>query len=135
MDRPERWGNGMPRPLVTLVLPVFFFLAPGPAAAADIAAGQAEFNRCRICHTVEDGGRNVVGPNLHGVFGRKAGTADKFTYSEAMKNSGIVWDDETLTKYLRSPREVVPGGKMAFPGIKDDAQIANLLAYLHQAAQ
>jgi cytochrome c len=125
----------MLRPAVILIFPVLLSLAPGRAAAADIAAGQTEFNKCKICHTVESGGRNTVGPNLHGVFGRKAGTADKFTYSEAMKNSGIVWDDQTLAKYLRSPREVVPGGKMAFPGIKDDDQIANLLAYLHQAAQ
>jgi len=135
MDRPECKGNGMPRPAVISVLPALLLLAPGPAAAADIAAGQAEFNKCKICHTVESGGRKAAGPNLHGVFGRKAGTADKFTYSQAMKNSGIVWDDETLAKYLHSPRELVPGGNMAFPGIKDDAQIANLLAYLHQAAQ
>jgi len=135
MDRLECKGNGMPRPVVILILPLLLFLAPGTAAAADIAAGQAEFNKCKICHTVEAGGRNVVGPNLHGIFGRKAGTADKFAYSEAMKNSGIVWDDQTLAKYLRNPREFVPGGKMAFPGIKDDEQIANLLAYLHQAAQ
>jgi cytochrome c len=112
-----------------------FLVAPKPVEAADIAAGQAEFNRCRICHTVESGGRNVVGPNLHGIFGRKAGTADNFLYSEAMKKSAIVWDDETLAKYLHSPKQLVPGGKMAFPGIKDDEQIANLLAYLHQAAR
>jgi len=135
MDRPEYKGNGMPRPMVILILPVLLFLAPQPGDAADIAAGQAEFNKCKICHTLDSGGRNTVGPNLHGVFGRKAGTSDKFAYSEAMKNSGIVWDDQTLAKYLRSPREVVPGGKMAFPGIKDDEQIANLLAYLHQATQ
>ena len=103
--------------------------------AADTAAGQAIFNRCKICHTLESGGRNTVGPNLHGMFGRKAGTSDGFAYSEAMKNSGIVWDDSTLTKYLRDPKEVVPGGKMAFPGIKDDQQLADLLAYLHQATQ
>lgn len=112
-------------------------LAAGPqmAQAADAAAGKAVFNRCKICHTVEAGGRNGVGPNLHGVFGRKAGTAEGFAYSEAMKNSGITWDDETITKYLHNPREMVPGNKMAFPGVKDDKEVADLLAYLHQAAQ
>jgi cytochrome c len=127
----------MLRPMTILLLTFVLapLLAPRPGEAADIAAGQTEFNKCKICHTVEAGGRGVVGPNLHGIFGRKAATADKFTYSEAMQKSGIVWDDETLTKYLRNPKELVPGGKMAFPGIKDDNQIANLLAYLHQAAQ
>jgi cytochrome c2 len=109
-------------------------LTAAPAIAADTAAGQTQFNKCRICHSL-DAGKNMVGPSLHGLFGRKAGSADDFTYSEAMKSSGIVWDDGTLTKYVRDPKEVVPGGKMAFPGIKDDQQIADLLAYLHQAAQ
>ncbi len=108
---------------------------PALGQAADITAGQAVFNRCKICHAVEAGKPSPVGPNLHGIFGRKAGTWDNFAYSEAMKQSGIVWNDDTLTKYLHDPRGVVPGNKMAFPGIKDDAQIADLLAYLHQAAQ
>ena len=125
----------MLRPIMILTLAILLFLVPRPRAAADTAAGQAQFNKCKICHTVEAGGRNVVGPNLHGVFGRKAGTSDNFLYSEAMKQSGIVWDDETLAKYLHNPKELVPGGKMAFPGIKDDATVANLLAYLHQATQ
>ena len=77
----------------------------------------------------------TVGPNLHGVFGRKAGSLDGYAYSAAMKNSGIVWDDETLAKYLRDPRGSMPGNKMAFPGIKNDEELANLLAYLHQATQ
>jgi cytochrome c2 len=92
------------------------------------------FNRCKICHSL-DAGKNMVGPSLHGLFGRKAGTADNFTYSAAMTDSGIVWNDDTLTKYLRDPKQVVPGGKMAFPGIKDDQQITDLLAYLRQATQ
>jgi cytochrome c len=106
-----------------------------PCAAADSAAGKAVFNRCRICHTVEVGGRNGTGPNLHGLFGRKAGGVEDFAYSAAMKNSGIVWDDATLEKYLHSPRQVVPGTKMAFPGIPSDKELADLLAYLHEAAQ
>ena len=123
----------MLRPAVVLMLMVLW--PPQPCDAADIASGQAAFNQCKICHTVDAGGRNTVGPNLHGIFGRKAGTVDNFQYSEAMKQSGIVWDDATLTKYLHNPKESVPGGKMAFPGIKDDAKIADLLAYLHQATQ
>ena len=124
----------MPRPPTILTLTVLVFLMPW-RAAADVAAGQTQFNKCKICHTVEAGGHSAVGPNLHGIFGRKAGTADNFSYSAAMKNSGIVWNDDTLTKYLRDPKGVVPGGKMACPGIKDDKQLADLLAYLHEATQ
>ena len=122
------------RPMAILVLMAVLFLAPKPGEAADAAPGQAIFNRCKICHSL-DAGKNIVGPSLRGIFGRKAGTGDNFAYSEAMKSSGIVWDDGTLEKYLRDPKAVVPGGKMAFPGIKDDKQIADLIAYLHQAAQ
>lgn len=110
-------------------------LVPRAASAADAVAGEKVFARCKICHSVQAGAPSPVGPNLHGVFGRKAGTVEGFNYSEAMKNSGIVWDDETLTKYLRDPRGSMPGNKMAFPGLKNDDEMANLLAYLHQATQ
>ena len=114
---------------------LFVLLLPGISLAADAAAGEKVFVRCKICHTVQAGGPNTVGPNLHGVFGRKAGSADGFSYSAAMKDSGITWDDETVAKYLRDPRGAIPGNKMAFPGIKNEEEIANLLAYLHQATQ
>ena len=114
---------------------VFSLLMPVAALAADTAAGQAAFAKYKICHTVEAGGRSPVGPNLHGVFGRKAGSLEGFSYSAAMKNSGIVWDDDSMAKYLRDPRGSMPGNKMAFPGVKNDEEMANLLAYLHQATQ
>src|SRR4051794_7522658 len=80
----------------------------------DPAAGKAVFNRCRICHTVEAGGRSGTGPNLHGLFGRKAGSTEGFAYSAAMQNSGIVWDDSSLQRYLHNPKQAIPGNKMAF---------------------
>ena len=103
--------------------------------AADLAAGQKIFARCRICHTVAAGAPSAVGPNLHGLFGRKAGSVADFAYSPAMKASGITWNDATLTKFLRDPRGFIPGNRMAFPGIKDDQQLADLLAYLKQATR
>ena len=124
----------MATPRMALML-LSVLLAPTASLAADVSAGQAVFNRCKICHTFVAGGRTIVGPKLHGLFGRKAGSLEGFSYSEAMKNSGIVWDDETLRKYLTSPRETVPGGKMAFPGIKDSTELDNLLAYLHEATK
>jgi cytochrome c len=110
-------------------------IAPAAGRAADATAGQAIFARCKICHTVEAGGRNLVGSNLHGMFGRKAGTVEGFNYSAAMKDSAIVWDDDTVAKYLRDPRGFMPGNKMAFPGIKEDKEMADLLAYLHEATK
>lgn len=107
-----------------------------PAPAQDLAAGQRVFNQCRACHTVEQGGRNGVGPNLHGLFGRTAGTAEGFRYSAPMRALGEgrhVWNAETLVPYLTNPREVVPGGSMAFAGLRNPQQISDLIAYLQQA--
>ncbi len=114
---------------------LFGITAARSPRAADLAAGQKIFARCRICHTVAAGAPSKVGPNLHGLFGRKAGSVADFTYSPAMKASGITWDDATLTKFLRDPMGFIPGNRMAFPGIKDNQQLADLIAYLKQATQ
>lgn len=98
-------------------------------ADGDAAKGEKVFARCKACHNV-DNDQNKIGPHLSGVMGRKAGTVPDFDYSDALKNSGITWNEETLTKWLKSPKDDVPGTKMAFTGLKKDDDIANVIAYL-----
>jgi len=106
------------------------------AQSGDAARGQRVFNQqCRACHTLEQGGASVAGPNLHGVFGRKAGTAAGYAFSEALTKSGIVWDEATLAEYNRDPKAKVPGTKMVFNGVKQAGQLADLVAYLKRATQ
>jgi cytochrome c len=98
-------------------------------------SGATELQKCKICHSLDKGGPNRVGPNLFGVFGRKAAVVAGFAYSDAMKNSGIVWDDDTLAKFLRDPQGSLPGNRMSFPGVKDEATLHALLQSLKQATQ
>lgn len=104
----------------------------GAAAAQDAAAGEKVFAKCKICHQIGEGAKNMVGPVLNGVVGRKAGTYPGYHYSDANKNSGITWDEATLKEYLKDPKAKVPGTKMVFPGLKSDQDIANVIAYLKQ---
>ncbi|MER8639865.1 cytochrome c family protein [Mesorhizobium sp. M0018] len=102
--------------------------------AQDAAAGEKVFAKCKVCH-VADKDQNKVGPSLNGVIGRTAGTHPGFSYSKAMTEagkSGVKWDEATLTTYLRDPRAMVKGTKMAFVGLKKDEDIANVIAYLKQ---
>ncbi len=105
-----------------------------PAAAGDAALGQKVFNKCKACHDVAEP-KNKVGPSLKGLFGRSAGNVQGFSYSEAMKNSGIVWSEDTLKTYLADPKAVVPGTKMSFTGLKKQEEIENILEYLEEATK
>lgn len=100
----------------------------------DAAAGQAVFAQCRACH-VTDAGVNRIGPSLHNIVGRAAGQVAGYTYSPANANSGITWSPEKLFQYLENPQRVVPGTKMAFAGIRDPQQRANLIAWLQTQNQ
>ena len=109
----------------------------GPAfAEGDAAKGQRVFNtQCRTCHKVEKDASSPVGPSLHGLFGRKSGTLAGFEYSDAMKKADITWDEATLAEYLKDPKAKVPGTKMAFVGLKNPAQLEDLVAYLKEATK
>ena len=97
-------------------------------ADGDAARGEKRFEECVACHALEKG-KESVGPDLHGVFGRKAGETD-FRYSPALKRSGIVWSEQTIDTFIADPQAVVPGNRMPFAGIPDAAARADLIAYL-----
>jgi cytochrome c len=109
-------------------------LQAGASHAQDAAAGEKVFAKCKACH-VADEAKNKVGPSLLGIIGRTAGTAEGFKYSPAMADAGkggLIWDEAKLTEYLKAPKALVKGTKMAFAGLKEDADILNLIAYLKQ---
>ena len=117
---------------VVFVSAALMGLAVAPAVAQDAAAGEQTFRVCRACHQIGSGAKNGVGPVLNGVVGRKAGTVEGYQYSAANKNSGLTWTPEELDKYLTAPAATVPHTKMIFPGLKDEAQRKNVIAYLQQ---
>ena len=112
-------------------LVVFASMATASTALAqDAAAGKTSFNKCMACHSIGEGAKNKVGPELNGLDGRKSGTAEGYSYSDANKNSGITWNKDQFLDYIKDPKAKVPGTKMVFAGIKNDTEAQNLWAYI-----
>ena len=107
-------------------------VAASAALAQDVAAGKASFNKCLACHAIGEGARNKVGPELNGLDGRKSGTAEGYSYSDANKNSGITWNEAEFKEYIRDPKAKIPGTKMTFAGIKNDKEVNDLWAFISQ---
>jgi cytochrome c len=102
----------------------------GAARAQDVAAGEQSFKKCLPCHSIGEGAKNKVGPELNGIDGRHSGTAPGYSYSEANKKSGITWGKAQFLEYIKDPRAKIPGTKMIFPGIKNEKEAESLWAYL-----
>ena len=103
---------------------------PAPYNAGDIANGKKVFMVCKTCHTLNEGGSNMTGPNLWGVFGRKAGSAAGFNYSDGVKALGYTWDAQKIDTWITNPKAVVAETKMSFVGVKDAKDRADVIAYL-----
>ena len=103
---------------------------PAPYNTADLSNGQSKFALCSTCHTLVQGGPNMTGPNLHGVFGRKVASVAGFTYSDALKATGWTWDPAHVDTWITDPKVAVPGTKMTFAGMKDPKDRADTIAYV-----
>jgi cytochrome c len=117
---------------VVIALAVLSIAAAGNGWAQDVEKGQNSFKKCLPCHRIGPDAKNLVGPELNGLDGRKSGTAEGFNYSDANKNSGIEWNEASFKEYIKDPRAKIPGTKMTFAGIKNDDEINDLWAYLKQ---
>lgn len=108
------------------------FAFPAAAQDGDAAAGQRVFNQCRACHTLEPG-KHMLGPSLHGIVGKKAGTVEGFrNYSPALQKSDVVWTEENIAKYMMDPKGFIPGNRMVFVGLKRPEDIQNVIAFIKQ---
>jgi len=116
--------------LATAVALLLLTCAPAVGAEGDPARGEQIYRRCLGCHSID---ANRVGPRHAGLFGRRAGSLDDYNYSDAMRASGIVWEETTLDEFLTAPRKFIPGTKMPFAGIPDPQERADLIAYLKKA--
>jgi cytochrome c len=107
-------------------------VASSAALAQDVAAGKSSFNKCLACHSIGEGAKNKVGPELNGLDGRKSGTAPDYNYSDANKGSGITWNEAQFKEYIKNPKAKIPGTKMAFAGITKETEINDLWAFVSQ---
>lgn len=114
------------------ILAITLAASGGVAKAQDVAAGEASFRKCAPCHAIGEGAKNKVGPELNGLNGRKSGSAEGYSYSDANKKSGLTWDEATFKEYIKDPKAKVPGTKMAFAGIKNEKEVNDLWSYLAQ---
>ena len=105
------------------------------ASAQDVAAGKSSFNKCLACHAIGENAKNKVGPELNGLEGRKSGTVEGYSYTDANKTSGLTWDETTFKEYIKDPKAKIPGTKMAFAGIKKETEINDLWAFVAQFDQ
>jgi cytochrome c len=123
-------------PMKKLTLSALVIVASATAGTAalaqDVGAGKTSFNKCIACHAIGEGAKNKVGPEQNGLDGRKAGTVEGYSYSDANKNSGITWNKEQFLDYIKDPRAKIPGTKMIFAGIKNEKEAADLWAFLAQ---
>jgi cytochrome c len=104
--------------------------AASGALAQDAAAGKTSFNKCLACHAIGEGAKNKVGPVLNGLDGRKSGSVEGYSYSDANKNSGITWGKDVFLEYIKDPKAKIPGTKMVFAGIKNEKEANDLWAYV-----
>ena len=125
-------GRIMKKLNLRILVVIAFSTTATAALAQDVAAGKTSFNKCMACHSIGEGAKNKVGPELNGLDGRKSGTAPDYSYSDANKNSGITWNEAQFKEYIKDPKAKVPGTKMAFAGIKNDKEVNDLWAFISQ---
>jgi cytochrome c len=123
----ETGRNGMLRWVVAAGV---LLALPTVASAQDAENGKKLFTKCAPCHAIGPGAKNKVGPELNGILGRPAASVAGFNYSDALKKSGITWDDAALHEWLADPKKKVPGTKMLFPGVKDETERDDIIAYI-----
>lgn len=127
---PQTASAPEPRVLTDEERAVILASLPAPYSEADTENGRRVFARCRSCHTLPEGGPNLTGPNLWGVFGRQAGSLEGYNYSPALREAAFTWTAEQLDQWLNDPRGFLPGNKMAFAGVRDETDRRDLIAWL-----